>query len=465
MGRHAGAPRHGRSSVLALCLALSTLLSAAGPPATAKSTSTAGSTTTVNLVRNPSAATDLTGWTASGDAGPISMRRVAVTAPDGTGTGISITRSGGTGTWAYALASLRAPDTSFVVGRTYRLQAWVRDRRASGGPASLLIANGNYGHRPSEATVSGAYRDSDWHLLTRTFTCRSRASSDTALYLGLPTSGPISWDVTSATIIPVVVPLPSSVSGLATQMLTFEGAAGTAPDAHDWSYDTGGAWGVNELETYTTSTRNVSVDGQGHLDITVRREPVTGADGILRQYTSGRVRTDGKFVVPPGSYVEAPIKAPTGEGVWPAFWLMGANHPQVGWPASGEIDVFEGLGASPQTAYRAIHTSSSTDVSTDAQFGWDQDGGRADLGQPVDEAYRLYGVYFDRDVVRFYVDHREVMTYWAADAAANGRTWPFDQDQFVLLDVAVGLGDPSVTEFPRTMQVGAVAAWLGGVPF
>ena len=73
-------------------------------------------------------------------------------------------------------------------------------------------------------------------------------------------------------------------------------------------------------------------------------------------------------------------------------------------------------------------------------------------------------MYFDQNLVRFYLDRREVMSFWAADAGPSGRTWPFDQPQYLVLNVAVGGGDPSATTFPRTMEVSGISMWSGGVP-
>ena len=75
----------------------------------------------------------------------------------------------------------------------------------------------------------------------------------------------------------------------------------------------GGGWGNDELQTYTSSSRNASVDGEGRLTITARREDAVGPDGIAQSYTSARLNTEGKFEVSPGTYVEAPILAPVGD--------------------------------------------------------------------------------------------------------------------------------------------------------
>src|SRR5262249_21216572 len=123
----------------------------------------------------------------------------------------------------------------------------------------------------------------------------------------------------------------------------FDGPAGSAPDQTKWNYDTGGGgWGNNELETYTSRTPNAFLDGEGQLVIKAVKETFTGADGIRRDYTSARLLTRGKFTQRYGRF-EARIKLPFGQGIWPAFWMLGANIDQVGWPMCGEMDIMENI--------------------------------------------------------------------------------------------------------------------------
>jgi len=171
--------------------------------------------------------------------------------------------------------------------------------------------------------------------------------------------------------------------------------------------------------------------------------------------------------IEPGSYVEATIVAPVGEGVWPAFWLIGANNDEVGWPASGELDVLEVSGGNPTVANSRIHTASRSDPQRDLEYGAYETGGAVDLGHPLDSQPHRYGVYFDAEMVRFYIDGEETLALDADEALASGRSWPFDGPQYLVLNVAVGVwfADPSGTAFPRTMTVGPISIWQGGVPF
>jgi beta-glucanase (GH16 family) len=241
-------------------------------------------------------------------------------------------------------------------------------------------------------------------------------------------------------------------------VLSFDGPAGTAPDPAEWNHDTGDGWGNGELQTYTTDTANSAVDGDGNLVVTARRD---GAG-----YSSARLNTLGKVSVASGSYLETSIRAPAGTGVWSAFWLLGDDIGEVGWPACGEMDVVEVVGSNPAVALSATHQAAAGDPTRDLQYGWEEPGGTVDLGEPLDSATHTYGVYFDVNAVRLYIDRREHMTITAADALASGRTWPFGTSFFIVLNVAVGgVEEPDPAVFPRSMTVGAISIWQGGTPF
>jgi len=422
----------------------------------------------VEGVLNGSATADVSKWRAGSDVGPVTLTRVPIGRnPSRTSTAVDIHRSAGLGKWTMVLAGLRTPETFFRTGRTYRMQAYVRDLNASGQSIGILLANSNFEHRPTQVNKYEGYTDDSWHLLTRTFVCTGRGSSDTGLYFELPSSRALHWQVTAASVREVEPAHPRRVSGPATKVLSFTGAAGSAPDPMVWTHELGGhGWGNGELQTYTASPSNAQVDGRGHLIISARREDATGPDGIARQYTSARITTKGRFEVSPGSYVEASIRAPVGEGIWPAFWLVGSNMSEVGWPACGELDILEVIGANRTVAHSTVHMATRSDPGRDAPFPIGRNEGKVDLGHPLDSRSHRYGVYFDGSMVRFYIDRREHLAFGVEDAFASGRTWPFDSPQHVVLNVAVGgTGDPSGTEFPNTMTVGAVSIWKGGTPF
>jgi beta-glucanase (GH16 family) len=152
---------------------------------------------------------------------------------------------------------------------------------------------------------------------------------------------------------PVVRPLPRYTKLVWSD--EFNGPAGTPPPASKWTHDVG-AWGYteHELETYTNSPANASLDGHGHLAIVARRQTAAGPDGRAREYTSARLETSGLFSADHG-LIEIRTKVPAGAGLWPAFWLLGADANTAGWPAAGEIDVIEALDGNPFLAHGFIN--------------------------------------------------------------------------------------------------------------
>jgi beta-glucanase (GH16 family) len=127
----------------------------------------------------------------------------------------------------------------------------------------------------------------------------------------------------------------------------FDGSAGSLPDSTKWTFDLGGGgWGNHELEVYTNNPENVSLDGKGFLVICALKSD--------DRYTSTRLKSAGKFSALYGK-VEARIKIPRGQGLWPAFWMLGADIGKVGWPQCGEIDVMENVGKEPAVAHGTVH--------------------------------------------------------------------------------------------------------------
>lgn len=246
------------------------------------------------------------------------------------------------------------------------------------------------------------------------------------------------------------------------RVVTFDGAAGSPADPAVWNHELGGhGWGNQELQSYTDSTSNAAVDGSGNLLLTARRESYQGADGFNREYTSARLTTQDTVLVSPGSYVEATIRAPVGSGVWPAFWLIGADIADVGWPASGELDVMEIFGNRPNVVTNRIHLAALDDPTKDMPVGPGTANWSTTLDHPLDASAHRFGVYFDGDRVQFYLDRQPRLSYTADEARASGRTWPFGRPQFIVLNVAVGsiAGDPSETDFPKRMTVSPIAIW------
>ena len=125
-------------------------------------------------------------------------------------------------------------------------------------------------------------------------------------------------------------------------------------DSKKWTAETGGdGWGNNELEYYTASRRNARQE-HGSLILEAIREPYIGPDGVKRDYTSARLKTQHKFSQAYGRF-EARIQVPQGKGMWPAFWLLGDDIDVVHWPNCGEIDIVENIGIEPGVIHGTIH--------------------------------------------------------------------------------------------------------------
>jgi len=236
----------------------------------------------------------------------------------------------------------------------------------------------------------------------------------------------------------------------------FSGADGTSPDSAKWTYDTGGnGWGNHELEYYTNRTQNVQVKG-GNLVITAQKETYTGPDGVTRNYTSARLKTQGLFSQAYGRF-EARIKVPAGQGMWPAFWMLGNNISSVGWPKCGEIDIMENIGKEPGTVHGSLHGPSTTGPTSDATAPFS-----LPAEQNFADDFHLYAVEWEPGTIRFYVDTNLYATFNQSQWPAGG-TWTFDHPFFLILNVAVGgdwPGSPDgTTVFPQQMLVDYVRVY------
>lgn len=235
----------------------------------------------------------------------------------------------------------------------------------------------------------------------------------------------------------------------------FSGADGSAPDPAKWAFDLGGGgWGNAELQTYTSRPQNVSVQG-GNLVITAVKESYTGTDGIARNYTSGRLKTQGLFSQSNGRF-EARIKIPAGQGLWPAFWMLGNDLGSNGWPACGEIDIMENVGKEPATVHATIHGpgySGGNGISAAKALA---------AGKFADD-FHLYAVEWEGTQMRFYVDGALFATRTPADLPSNGSPWVFDHPFFLILNLAVGGNWPGApdgsTTFPQQMLVDYVRVY------
>jgi len=235
----------------------------------------------------------------------------------------------------------------------------------------------------------------------------------------------------------------------------FDGPDGAMPDPAKWEMETGGnGWGNQELETYTDRPVNAQQTG-GNLVITARKENYKGTDKIQRNYTSARLKTQGKFEHAFGR-VEARIKIPFGQGIWPAFWMLGDNIGKVGWPACGEIDIMENIGKEPSTVHGTIHGPAySGEKGIGSPFSLPD-------GKKFADDFHVYAVEWESNEIRFYVDRNLYATRTPSELP-EGAKWVYDHKFFVILNVAVGGGWPGnpdkTTVLPQQMLVDYVRVY------
>jgi len=235
----------------------------------------------------------------------------------------------------------------------------------------------------------------------------------------------------------------------------FNGPNGTAPDPAKWVLETGGGgWGNDELESYTDRLAN-AYQQDGNLVIKVLQEKYSGADGVSRNYTSARLKTQGKFTQGYGRF-EARIKIPRGQGIWPAFWMLGSDIGDVGWPKCGEIDIMENVGKEPGVVHGTIHGPGySGEHGIGAPFSLAAD-------EKVADDFHVFAAEWEPQAIRFYMDDHLYETRTPADLPA-GTKWVYDHPFFLLLNVAVGgswPGSPDASSsFPQTMLVDYVRVY------
>lgn len=235
----------------------------------------------------------------------------------------------------------------------------------------------------------------------------------------------------------------------------FEGKAGTPVDSANWVPDLGGdGWGNAELEYYTNSTDNAALDGNGNLAIVARKAEPDQFRCYYGpcQYTSARLTTKGKVEFTYGR-VEARLRIPRGQGLWPAFWMLGADIDQVSWPASGEIDIMENVGFEPRVVHGTIHGP-----------GYSGTSGRGfpyRMEQDVADDFHIFAIDWDPNVIRWYIDGKLAKTTTADSVSPH--KWVYDHDFFIILNVAVGGRWPGIpnkdTVFPQTMLVDYVRVY------
>ena len=158
-------------------------------------------------------------------------------------------------------------------------------------------------------------------------------------------------------------------------------------------------------------------------------------------YTSTRITTKNKFEFQYGR-IEARAKLSVGKGVWPAFWMLGSNIDEVGWPKCGEIDILEYIGKEPDMVFTSLHTQAS--------YGNTINTKKTKI-ENIEEGFHLYITNWTKDKIEFFIDAKLVYTF--SPEVKSEEIWPFNQPFFIILNQAIGgnFGGPEVDNsiFPQ----------------
>jgi beta-glucanase (GH16 family) len=207
-----------------------------------------------------------------------------------------------------------------------------------------------------------------------------------------------------------------------------------------WNYELGNGcpdicgWGNNEKQIYTNSNHTIS---NGLLSIEIKKEN--------ENYTSTRITTAKKKEFQYGR-IEARAKLPVGQGIWPAFWMLGSNIKQIGWPKCGEIDILEYVGREPHVAYTSLHTQDSHGNTINT---------KKTTVPNIEEGFHLYAIDWTKDKIVFLIDNKEVYTF--QPEPKNENTWPFNQPFYIIVNAAVGgnFGGHEIDQsiFPQKFEI------------
>jgi beta-glucanase (GH16 family) len=236
----------------------------------------------------------------------------------------------------------------------------------------------------------------------------------------------------------------------------FAQPVGSAPDPRKWVHDLGcNGWGNAELQKYTALPENVRIvadaaaTGGRALQITALALPEGG-------FSSARLNTQGKFSILHGR-IETRLRLPQGQGIWPAFWMLGDGFGTVPWPDCGEIDIMEMVGHQPGTLYGTLHGpgySGAHGISLSTMLP---------AGTVFADAYHVFAVDWRPGRIDWLLDGQVFHTLTAADLP-KGTKWVFDDTSFFLLiNLAVGGKWPgypdATTRFPQEYRIDYVRVY------
>jgi beta-glucanase (GH16 family) len=221
----------------------------------------------------------------------------------------------------------------------------------------------------------------------------------------------------AATPSPAPTPAPSAWTLVFSDEFDTPGAL----DASKWGYEIGYIRN-SEAQYYSSRPENVRAEG-GNLVIEARKEAYQGYG-----FTSASINTLGRFEFLYGR-VEVRAKLPTGNGTWPAVWMLGTNRTQVGWPTCGEIDIMENVGFDPLRIVGSIHTAAyNHTIGT-------QKTANVTVANPSAD-FHVYAMEWYADRIDISVDGQKYFTF--RNEGTGSRTWPFDKPQYLLINLAIG---------------------------
>ena len=224
----------------------------------------------------------------------------------------------------------------------------------------------------------------------------------------------------------------------------FTGKKGALPNPKVWIPELGGLNSNGELEYYTKDSKNLALDGSGHLLITANRiadqsqMAINNDPAIYRmlnacnacQFTSAKLKTAGKLMFQYGK-LEIRMKVSSGDGTWPAFWMLGNDLLKgIPWPDSGEIDILETKGSLPNTAFGTIH---GPGLAGGAGGGF---GSTFTSPTPLTSGFHTYAIEWKKNQIDFYVDDNLYFTAASNDSSTG--TWVYNQPFFMILNLAMG---------------------------
>ncbi len=216
-------------------------------------------------------------------------------------------------------------------------------------------------------------------------------------------------------------------------------------DTAKWNFEIGNGtngWGNNESEYYTNLTENARIDS-GKLIITALHENYEGF-----QYTSARMQTSNKGDWKYGR-IEMKAKLPRGKGTWAAFWMMPQNQIYGSnlWPDNGEIDIMEYVGYIPSTVYGTVHTNKNYGSNAIS---------KSYISSGIENDFHVYSLEWSPDTIKWFVDSNMYATYLRS--GRSWQYWPFDQDFYIVINLAIGGNWGGVqgidnTIFPQTFEI------------